>query len=138
MVEHLLDPFPRDIPWRLAVDGVADGHVVGGNRLRDGSGCAAHGEEPAGHLLPSADLGEVAVDGVVEIDGEGPLSRRIDGLHRAGHGERLHGGLPGGDAPHPGGNSMIRRRWLPWQGTGQATARPGICDRPMSSDVITS
>jgi hypothetical protein len=83
VVEHLLDPLPRDIPLRLAVDGIADGHVVGGDRLRHRARRAPHGEEPAGHLLAGADLGEVAVDRVVEVDGEGPLCRRIDGLHRA-------------------------------------------------------
>ena len=96
MVEHLLDPLPRNIPLRLAVDGIADGHVVGRNRLRHGARRAAYGEEPTGHLLAGADLGEVAVDGVVEIDGKGPLCRRIDGLHRARHGERLHGSLSSG------------------------------------------
>ena len=84
MVEHLLDSFPRDIPLRLAVDGVADGHVVGGDRLRHRACRAAHGEEPAGHLLAGADLGEVAIDRVVEIDGDGPLGRRIDCLRGGG------------------------------------------------------
>ena len=59
----------------------------------------SHGEEPAGHLLAGADLREVPVDRVIEIDGKGPLGGRIDGL--VGERRDVHGRLP---AEHPGGD----------------------------------
>ena len=93
VVEHLPDPLPRNVALRLAIDGVADGHVVGGNRLRHSAGRPAHSEKPAGHLLAGSDLGEVTVDRVIEVDGKGPLCRRID--RGIGEGRRLHGCLLG-------------------------------------------
>ena len=86
VVEHLLDPLPRHIPRRLAVDGVAHGHVVGRHRLGDGAGGTADREKPAGHLLPGTDLGEGAVDRAVEIDGERPFGRGIETAVHGGQG----------------------------------------------------
>ena len=86
VVEHLLDPLPRHIPRRLAVDGIAHGHVVGRHRLGDGAGGTADREKPAGHLLPGTDLGEGAVDRAVEIDGERPFGRGIKTAVHGGQG----------------------------------------------------
>ena len=71
VVEHGFQPLPADIALALAVDGVADGHVVGRHALGDGAGGAAHVEEPPHHFLPGADLGERAVAALVEVDGQG-------------------------------------------------------------------
>lgn len=62
MVEHLLDPLTGDVALCLAVDRIAEGHVVGRHRLRDGACRAADGEEPASHLLPGTDLGERTIN----------------------------------------------------------------------------
>ena len=53
----------RDVAAGLAVDRVADGHVVGGDGLGDRAGRPADPEEPAGHLLAGADLREGPVNG---------------------------------------------------------------------------
>ena len=83
VVEHLLDALPRHVPWRLAVDRVAEGHVVGRHGLGDRARGPTDREEPAGHLLAGADLGERAVDLGVEIEREGPLGGRVDrAVHR--------------------------------------------------------
>ena len=68
VVEHRLEARPADVALGLAVDGVADGHVVGGHALGDGARGAADPEEPADDLLPGADLGERAVAPSVEVD----------------------------------------------------------------------
>ena len=68
VVEHRLQPRPADIALALAVNGVADGHVVGRNALGDGARGAAHVKEPPHHFLPGADLGKRAVAALVEVD----------------------------------------------------------------------
>ena len=68
VVEHRLQPALGDVAVGLAVDGVADRHVVGRHRLRDGAGRAPGPEEPAGDLLAGADLGDRAVPARVEVD----------------------------------------------------------------------
>ena len=68
VVQHRLQARPADVAVGLAVDGVADRHVVGRHALGDGPGGAAHPEEPAHHLLPGADLGEGAVAARVQVD----------------------------------------------------------------------
>ena len=70
VVEHRFQPLPADVAVALAVDGVADRHVVGRHALGDRAGGAADAEEPAHHFLPGADLGERAVAAQVEIDGQ--------------------------------------------------------------------
>ena len=77
VVEHRLEPLPADVALALAVDGVADGHVVGRHALGDRAGGAADAEEPAHHLLPGADLGKRAVAPRVEVDLQ-RLGVRID------------------------------------------------------------
>ena len=78
VVEHGLQPLPADVPFRGAVEGVADRHVVGRNGLGHCPGRAADREEPPGDLLAAADLGERAVRRGVEVDRQGflPCGRR--------------------------------------------------------------
>jgi hypothetical protein len=71
VVEHEREALARHVAGRLAVDGVAEGHVVGGDGLGDGAGGAARLEEHARDLLAGADFREGAVLGIVEIDREG-------------------------------------------------------------------
>ncbi len=58
VVEHRLEALSTDIAAARTVDGVGDGHVVRRDALGDRARGAAHPEEPAGHFLPRADLGE--------------------------------------------------------------------------------
>jgi hypothetical protein len=75
VVQHGFQPLAADIAIGMAVNGVADGHVVGRNGLGDGAGGAADAEEPPGHLLPGADFRKGAVFGRVQIDLERLLMR---------------------------------------------------------------
>ena len=68
VVEHRQQPLARDIARPGAVGVVADRLVVGADRLCDGAGGGADGEEPPCDLLPRADLGEAAVDRSLEVD----------------------------------------------------------------------
>ena len=71
VIEHLLEALPGNVALRVAVDGVADPHVIGGHALRHGPGGAACLEEVADDLLTGPDLGEGAVGGTVQVDGQG-------------------------------------------------------------------
>ncbi len=73
VLEHGLEALAADVAVAMAVDGVADDHVVGGNALCDGPGSAADAEEPPGDLLARADLGKRAILGGIEVDAEGLL-----------------------------------------------------------------
>jgi hypothetical protein len=75
VVEHALQPPGRDVAVHLAVDGVADRHVVGGDRLSDRAGRAAHPEEPAHDLLARPDLGDRSVPARIEVDPQRLLMR---------------------------------------------------------------
>ena len=75
VVEHELQPLAGDVPRGLAVDRVAEDHVIGGDRLRDGPRSASRLEEFPRDLLAGADLRKRAVLGSVEVDGEGLLPR---------------------------------------------------------------
>ena len=68
MVEHGFQPLAADITLGVAVNGVADRHVVGGDGLGDGARRAAHAEKPARHLLARADFGKGAVLAGIQID----------------------------------------------------------------------
>ena len=57
----------------MAVDRVADDHVVRGYALGDGPRRAAHAEKPARHLLARADFGKRAIFGRIKVDPEGLL-----------------------------------------------------------------
>ena len=84
VVEHLLEPLTGDIALRVAVDCVADAHVVGGNTLRHRTRGSARLEEVPDHFLPSPDLGKGPVGRPVEIDGQ-----RLAGSSGAGRGSGL-------------------------------------------------
>ena len=67
-VEHGFEAGAADEEWRGAVEGIADGLVVCGNRFGDGGGGFSDVKEPAGHFLSGADLGERAVSRGVQVD----------------------------------------------------------------------
>ncbi len=75
MIEHGFQALAADVTIGVAVNGVADRHVVGGNGFGDGAGRAADAEEPARHLLSRADLGEGAVLAGIQVDLERLLMR---------------------------------------------------------------
>jgi len=96
VVEHLLQALARDIAAGLAVDVVAELHVVGRHALGDGARRPASLEKLPRHLLPRADFGKGAVNFGVEIDGQGFLAgvqfRRlvrvfVHGKRRRGEGQ---------------------------------------------------
>ena len=70
VLQHLLQALARDVTLGMAVDGVADPHVVGRHALGDGARGTPGLEEMADDLLPRPDLGERAVGGTVEVDGQ--------------------------------------------------------------------
>src|SRR5690606_29581043 len=70
VVEHEREALLRDITWRLSVNGVAEVHVVRGDRLRHRARRAARLEENPRHFLARADLGERSILRLVEIDRE--------------------------------------------------------------------
>ena len=82
VVQHGLQPGLGHVTVDLAVDGVADRHVVGGDRLGDGARGAAHPEEPPGHLLAGADFGHRPVPARIQVDPQGLLVG-VDRLHVA-------------------------------------------------------
>src|SRR5579859_4414321 len=68
VIQHGLEPPPADIALRRTIDSVADGHIVGGNGLGHGLGGSADAKEPAGNLLPGADLREGAITPGILVD----------------------------------------------------------------------
>jgi len=68
LVEHPLQPAHGHVPLCLAVDRVADGHVVGGDGFRHGTRGAADPEEPADYLLAGPDLRDRPVPARVQVD----------------------------------------------------------------------
>ena len=83
VVEHRLQAPPADVALGLAVDRVADRHVVRRHRLGDRAGRAAGPEEPARHLLPGADLRERAVPPGIEVDLQRLLQSADGNVHRS-------------------------------------------------------
>ena len=75
MVQHVLQPPHGDVPLGLAVDRVADRHVIGRHGLGHGAGGTADPEEPAHHFLPGADFRDRPVPARVEVDTERLLVR---------------------------------------------------------------
>ena len=93
VLEHDLEALAADVAIAVAVDGVADDHVIGGDALGDGAGGATDAEEPAGDFLACADLGEGAVFAGVEVDAEGLLVSIVEfGVHA---GEEIGGNVAG-------------------------------------------
>ena len=114
VVEHLLDPLARDITGRLAVDRVADFHVVGRHRFGHRAGRAPDGEKPPRHLLAGPDLGERAVDLPVDVDGQGTLGDWVGGVAHRVPPEIGQRGEPTGSRPSASGrppwSKIVRSR----------------------------
>jgi hypothetical protein len=68
VIEHRLQPAAADVTIGWPVNGVADGHVIGGNGFGNGAGGAAGAKKPAGNLLRCANLGKGAVAPGIVID----------------------------------------------------------------------
>ena len=84
LVQHLQQAGAADVAVDMAVDVVADRHVVGRHGLGDGAGGGADLEEAAGDFLAGADLDDRAVLVLVEVDREGLLvggQRGVAGAH---------------------------------------------------------
>ena len=75
-IQHGTEPAAADVACRRAVDGVAHGHVIGGDGFGHRAGSFADVEEPAGHLLAGADFGKGSVLLGVQID----LERLLTGV----------------------------------------------------------
>ena len=65
--QHGLQALAAHIPSRGAIDGIAEGHVVGRHGFCNRSSCTPCGEKLAGHFLPRSDFGECAVESIVQI-----------------------------------------------------------------------
>jgi hypothetical protein len=86
LVEHALEPPHGDVPIRLAVLGVADRHVVGGDGLRDRARGPPDPEEPADDLLARPDLRDRPVPARIQVDTECLLVRiGLMSAHELGH-----------------------------------------------------
>jgi hypothetical protein len=99
VLKHFFKPLERDVPAGLAVDRVAEGHVVGRHGFGDRASRPTDPEEVSSDLLPGTDLCKRSVEPVVEVDSEGFFSHRIDRVGGSLHGEGV-----------PGGESGMRRR----------------------------
>ena len=73
MIEHRDQTLAAHIPVALAINRVADRHVIRRNGLGDGAAGSADPEKPPRNLLTGANLGENAVLGRVEVDLKGLL-----------------------------------------------------------------
>ncbi len=69
--EHGLEPLAGNITRRLAVDRIAERHVVGRHGFGDRTRGASRLEENTGDLLAGADLGDGAIIRSIQIDREG-------------------------------------------------------------------
>jgi hypothetical protein len=67
-IQHCLQPGAAHILWCLSVQGIADGHIVTGNRFGNCRRCLADVKEPARHFLSGSDLRKRAEPGCVQID----------------------------------------------------------------------
>src|SRR4029453_8517705 len=110
-VEHLLEPLAAHVAVALAVDAVAHRHVIRADRLGDGTGGAAHGEEPPPDLLAGADLRDGPVPGPVGIELERLLAR--------GQGRGWHGSA----GPGSGWATLASRRPEPGRAAPPPAAR---------------
>ena len=68
VLQHRLQALPAHVAFARAVDGVADSHIIGGNRLGNGARGAADAEKPARDLLSGADFSEGSVLARVQVD----------------------------------------------------------------------
>jgi hypothetical protein len=91
VVEHQVQALAGNIARRLAVDRVAERHVVRRDRLRDGPGSPAGLEENARHFLSRANFRERPVLLLVQVDRQClPVRREEIFLFR--HHSTLNGG----------------------------------------------
>src|ERR1700722_6359936 len=68
VVEHPLQAFARDVSLATTVNRIADGHVIGRDRLGDRSCRGADLEKPARNFLPGAYFSKRAVKHRIEVD----------------------------------------------------------------------
>src|SRR5882672_142035 len=68
VIEHALEALPGYVALTPAINRITDGHVIRRHRLGNCAGSPAHLEEPACHLLSSADLGKRAVPQRIKVD----------------------------------------------------------------------
>ncbi len=101
VVEHRDHALARHVARALAVNLVAEGHVVGRHGLGHRAGSAAGAEEPVGDLLSRPDLGEGAVHPVRQVElqrffqGPETVVGRLHGIHASTGSTRRDGGLAG-------------------------------------------
>ena len=84
VVEHLLKPLTRDVALWVAVDGVADAHIIGRDALRHRARGTARLKEVPDHFLAGPNLSERPVGGPIKVDGQG-----LAGSGGAGRGRGL-------------------------------------------------
>lgn len=68
MIEHPVKPLGGYVPRCLAVDGLAEPHIVGGNGLCDGAARSARVAELARDFLADANFGQCAISRQGQID----------------------------------------------------------------------
>ena len=61
MIENCLQPHTTDVAVGMSVQIIAHGHIICGDRLRNGACCTTDMEKPARNLLTSPNLGECTV-----------------------------------------------------------------------------
>src|ERR1700678_198623 len=71
MFEHQAEAFPGDVASGLAVDRVAEFHVIRGNRFCDGACGSPCLEKMACDFLSGSDFGERPIFRLVQINGKG-------------------------------------------------------------------
>src|SRR5260221_14487384 len=70
VVQNRLEPLFGYVTRSGTVEIIADFLVVGGDRFGDSAGCSSDEKEPARDFLSSADFGERAEGGWIEIQSE--------------------------------------------------------------------
>src|SRR5690242_18757595 len=61
-IEHRLQTLTAHVTRSVTIQGIADGHIICGNRLGDTSRGMTHLKKPACDFLPGANLRKCAVD----------------------------------------------------------------------------
>ncbi len=70
VIEHGGQAFPAHVALSIAIDGIAELHIVGGDGLGDAPGGPPDSKEPPSDFLTGPDLGKGAVYRLVEIEAE--------------------------------------------------------------------
>jgi hypothetical protein len=71
VVQHVLKSFTTNIAFALAINRVANGHVIRGHTLGYRASGPSDSKEPAYYLLARTDFRKGAIAVRVEVDGEG-------------------------------------------------------------------